>query len=107
MADYKTSFELWVALRWALQSQKAHRDEQQAFERDLTVASLGLAGETGEVVEHIKKFIRDGKEPGRDLLLELGDLHHYTVRLAQLHGYTMEEIENANIEKLEARDRKN
>jgi NTP pyrophosphatase (non-canonical NTP hydrolase) len=70
-----------------------------------TYAALGLAGETGEVVEHIKKIVRDeNKEasPERIQLLkgELGDVLWYLTRLANELGLTLREIVEGNVEKL-------
>lgn len=68
------------------------------------VAALGFAGETGEVVEHLKKHYRDGKHPGDALKLELGDALHYLTVIAQSYGWSLEDLMDANIAKLDARD---
>ena len=82
------------------------RGEGNAWERkdkDVTVCALGLAGEAGEVVEHFKKYFRDGKKYHRkhDLALELGDVAFYFVRLCRAAGYEPEEILDMNKAKLE------
>lgn len=65
---------------------------------------FGLAGETGEVIDLIKKqwtygqVIDDSK-----LLNELGDVYHYFSRLVMLYGFTMEDVRKANSDKLKAR----
>lgn len=68
------------------------------------VAAMGLPGETGEVLEHLKKHYRDGKVPGPELMLELGDVLHYLVVIAQSYGYTLDELMRGNMAKLIARD---
>jgi NTP pyrophosphatase (non-canonical NTP hydrolase) len=74
---------------------------------------LGLAGETGEFVEKVKKWLRDDKpdsptdqmgdarriEAGK----ELGDILWYLSDVARHLGFTLEEIATMNIRKL--RDR--
>lgn len=72
--------------------------------QELTMGAMGLAGESGEVVDLIKKHIFHGKPLDREnLLLELGDVRWYIEVLLAAVGYTMEEVEVANIKKLRAR----
>ncbi len=70
------------------------------------VAAMGLAGEVGEVMEHLKKHYRDGKVPGDDLKLELGDVLHYLTVIAHAYGWTLDDIAQANVDKLAKRDAK-
>lgn len=74
---------------------------------NMTYAALGLAGETGEAVDIIKKAIRDGrflkKNEINDLLLELGDILWYVSRLLSIHGLTLSDAFEANKEKLDSR----
>ena len=70
--------------------------------------AMGLGGESGEVLEEIKKGIREGDNvlpPERiaKIRLELGDLIFYAFMLADRLGLTMEDIADANVKKLEAR----
>ena len=71
--------------------------------------TIGLAGETGEVCEKVKKWIRDSDrkpmtEEQRALLKkELGDVLWYLAVLAQDLGLTLDEIASHNIEKLHDR----
>jgi len=76
-------------------------------ETDLVYPVLGLGGETGEVQEKLKKFIRKGgdlnklpEEFKEDLMLELGDVLWYAARIAFVCGYSLEEVATKNIIKL-------
>ena len=69
---------------------------------------LGLVGETGEVAEKIKKFIRDGnKIANEEILKELGDVLFYTTALANLYGKGLQEVMKLNIKKLDDRQKRN
>ena len=54
--------------------------------QELAYLGLGLAGETGEAVEHIKKLLRDGNWSPDGLAEELGDLIYYWARLCLATG---------------------
>lgn len=70
-------------------------------------AGLGLAGEAGEVVEHIKKAYRDEIYDGRDdILLELGDVMWYVAEIATANGLSMGEVLQANLDKLADRQKR-
>lgn len=72
-----------------------------ADEQEIVMASLALAGEAGEVANHVKKSLRDGIPPvTSDYLLELGACLHYLVRMVQYAGYSLDEIASMNITKL-------
>lgn len=67
---------------------------------------LGLAGEVGEVIEPIKKWYRKGCVESLNkehLLLELGDVLWYTNEIAARLGFTLEQVAEANVEKLSKR----
>ena len=67
----------------------------------LLLSSMGLAGETGEVVDEIKKVAFHGKTMDLDKLVkELGDVLWYYTLLTQLYGLTMDQIKEANVRKL-------
>lgn len=67
---------------------------------------FGLAGETGETIDLLKKIIFHGHdlETNRDkLALELGDCLWYITGIATAAGINLDDIAKRNIEKLKAR----
>lgn len=69
---------------------------------------LGVAGETGELVEKIKKLFRDNNGEITDefreaIEKEMGDVQWYMARLADWFGIPFERIFTTNIEKLKDR----
>lgn len=68
---------------------------------------LGLMGEVGEVVEHVKKSRRPEPKTKpikrEEFISELGDVLWYLTRLAAEHGIHMDEVAEHNIEKLTKR----
>jgi NTP pyrophosphatase (non-canonical NTP hydrolase) len=69
--------------------------------------ALGLAGESGEVTEKVKKWHRDGKIDKEAVAYELGDVLYYLTRLANTMGYTLADIETMNVQKLTSRMQRN
>lgn len=77
-------------------------------ELGLIYGGLGIAGETGEVVEKIKKIVRDkeGLPDAADveyLKLELGDVMWYVAKLCNELDLDMEEALLANVDKINDR----
>ena len=75
---------------------------------NLTYPTLGLAGETGEVAEKVKKLIRDKgglvDDATRDALRkELGDVLWYIAQLCTELDLSMSDVAAGNIEKLASR----
>jgi len=73
---------------------------------------LGLAGETGEVAEKIKKIIRDkgskiSQHDKKELAKELGDVLWYLANLAAELGLSLEKIAQDNLAKLKSRKKRN
>jgi NTP pyrophosphatase (non-canonical NTP hydrolase) len=71
----------------------------------LMYLSMGLAGETGEVIEKIKHIIRDKggeiSDEKRELLKkEIGDVLWYSSQIARTLDLSFDEIAKLNIEKL-------
>ncbi len=68
---------------------------------------LGLAGETGEVVEKVKKSLRDDHNLDRDaFLLELSDVLFYLTGLAEYVGSDLQEVLDINVKKLDSREKR-
>jgi NTP pyrophosphatase (non-canonical NTP hydrolase) len=77
----------------------------------LSYPALGLAGEAGEVAEHAKKAIRDDGGSVTDerraaMAKELGDVLWYVAQLASELELELEQIAQANLEKLLSRQRR-
>lgn len=71
----------------------------------LMYLSMGLAGESGEVIEKLKKVVRnDGgavsAEKREDLKKELGDVLWYLSQLAKTLGLSLADVAETNIKKL-------
>lgn len=61
--------------------------------RQLTLMVAGLAGETGEALELVKKHVRDGVIDEHELGLELGDVLYCLTRLALRYGFTLADLQ--------------
>ncbi len=69
----------------------------------LAYCALGLTGEAGEASEKIKKLIREGKIDKRLTALELSDVLWYLQATAKELGYTLSDLAEINIIKLQDR----
>lgn len=83
--------------------------ETADYKQKFIYPSLGLAGEAGEVVDKVKKVLRDHNEDFTDPALryeiakELGDVLWYIAMLSHDLGYELETIAQINYEKLRSR----
>ncbi|MEZ2143068.1 nucleoside triphosphate pyrophosphohydrolase family protein [Bradyrhizobium sp. DN5] len=66
-------------------------EEHPSNER-LSYLGLGLAGEAGEVADHIKKLLRDGWLDQAGLVNELGDVVYYWACLCAATGQQPSEV---------------
>lgn len=65
---------------------------------------MGLCGESGEVIDLVKKHLAQGHELDKEKLAkELGDVAWYLAETAWAIGYSLEDILVMNIEKLKKR----
>lgn len=65
---------------------------------------MGLCGESGEAIDIVKKWLAQGHELDREhLAKELGDIAWYLAEAATALDLTLEDIFEANIEKLRKR----
>lgn len=70
----------------------------------LTNAVMGLCGESGEVIDLVKKHLHQGHPLDREKLVkELGDVAWYLAEAATALAIPLEEILQGNIDKLRAR----
>lgn len=81
----------------------AHKD----VDEQLLHFGIGLGGETGEVLEYIKKKIF-GHNPEKlstmeDLKGELGDVLWYLTALCVSCGYTLEQVMDHNYQKIRSK----
>lgn len=76
--------------------------------RNLCYPVLGLCGESGEIANKVKKIQRDHAGTMPELtkmqcFVELGDVLWYVAAIAHELGYTLDEVAEANLIKLGAR----
>jgi NTP pyrophosphatase (non-canonical NTP hydrolase) len=71
----------------------------------LAYLGLGLAGEAGEVADHVKKLLRDGEAAWNPAQVadELGDVIYYWAALCAATGRSPNEVLAASQAKIEAR----
>jgi NTP pyrophosphatase (non-canonical NTP hydrolase) len=74
------------------------------FEKMIGNAGLGLAGEAGEVADHVKKCLYQGHEFSIDKVAkELGDVLWYVALMCTATGVSLETVMQENVNKLKAR----
>ena len=67
-------------------------------------AVMGLCGESGEAIDIVKKHLHQGHELDKEKLIkELGDIAWYLAEAATALDLNLEDIFQANIEKLKKR----
>ena len=68
------------------------------------IAAMGLAGESGELIDHLKKWVGHGHELDKTyLLMELGDILWYIAEIATVTGLDLGEVASVNERKLRMR----
>ena len=74
-------------------------------EKDVLINGvMGLCGESGEAIDIVKKWLAQGHELDKEKLAkELGDICWYLAETATALGLSLEDIMEANIEKLRKR----
>ena len=91
----------------ALADRLGELDREGANIERLTTAGVGLAAESGEFLEIVKKMVFQGK-PWNDanrehLIIELGDIMWYVAQATQSLGVSFEDVIARNVKKLEKR----
>jgi NTP pyrophosphatase (non-canonical NTP hydrolase) len=70
--------------------------------------ALGMSGESGEVAEKVKKWLRGDKQLDKtQLILEAGDVLWYVTSLADDLGFTLQDVLDMNVSKLSSRKERN
>lgn len=84
--------------------------QKQAFttateeSQNIYYMTMGLTGEAGEIANKVKKVMRDGKQLDiEDIKHELGDVLWYVASFATVLGIDLEEVAQANLDKLASR----
>jgi NTP pyrophosphatase (non-canonical NTP hydrolase) len=72
---------------------------------------LGIGGETGELLEKIKKLFRDDygemtEERKKAVILEMGDMMWYMARLCSHLGVKFDQVALMNVDKLQSRKKR-
>ncbi len=80
--------------------------------KNLLYPVLGLGGEAGEVLEKVKKLIRDknykiDKKFKEDLKKELGDVLWYLAAICSELKISLDDVAKLNLEKLYSRKKRN
>jgi len=82
-------------------------DRKGANIERLTTAGVGLAAESGEFLEIVKKMVFQGKPWNDDnrkhLIIELGDVMWYVAQACMALDISFDEVIEGNIKKLEKR----
>lgn len=72
-------------------------------EKEILCWGLGIAGEAGDVAGCIKKTIGHGNDQRLGIKENLGDTLWYMAMIANFFGWSLEDILQENIEKLQKR----
>ena len=91
----------------ALADRMGELDRQGANIERLTTAGVGLAAESGEFLEIVKKMVFQGKPWNNDnrehLIIELGDVMWYVAQACMALEIDFEDVVKGNVKKLEKR----
>lgn len=94
------------------QQQALETADYPNFGDNLLYPALGLAGESGETADKVKKYWRNyghtsgatlSREQRLELIKEIGDVMWYCAALAEELGSNLEEIAHENLKKLRSR----
>ncbi|MCH3922559.1 nucleoside triphosphate pyrophosphohydrolase family protein [Limosilactobacillus sp.] len=84
--------------------QKAAKRTLYGNEQVLTNCALGLAGESGQVVDLVKNYTFKSKQLNRaELMHEMGDVLWYLSQIAEWADIPFDEVAKANIAELNRR----
>lgn len=82
------------------------------YPQPIIYPTLGLVGESGEVAEKVKKVLRDNNsvftdEKKFEIMTEVSDVLWYCATLANDLGFTLGEVGEYNVAKLQSRVQRN
>lgn len=101
MGRYGDSLMDFTTYQW-LSSRTAKSD--QTFKEKVSNFSMGLAGESGELIDMLKKSLYHGHNLSHDdLEKEIGDILWYLSQIAFLYDIPLDRAAERNIEKLKKR----
>lgn len=82
---------------------RAHND-RMGLSGDILHSAVGVSGEAGELLDHVKKVIWQGHCINCDYVIkELGDILFYLTSMCNCVGTDIDEVRKLNIEKLTKR----
>ena len=91
----------------SLAARMGELDREGANIERLTTAGVGLAAESGEFLEIVKKMVFQGKPWNNDnrehLIIELGDVMWYVAQACMALDISFDEVIEGNVKKLEKR----
>ena len=91
----------------ALADRMVELDREGANIERLTTAGVGLAAESGEFLEIVKKMVFQGKPWNDDnrehLIIELGDVMWYVAQACMALDVSFDDVVRGNVRKLEKR----
>jgi NTP pyrophosphatase (non-canonical NTP hydrolase) len=99
-----TEYQNWVVKMWSSRRPVGKNGLRKYTLKDNYIMTAGLAGEMGEVMEHLKKDVRDERPADkRELTKELGDVLYYLMAVADKNGIEAQDIIDTNVKKLTRR----
>lgn len=100
----EAEFVEWIRRRW----REKEAVTSHLLSKDPVYLAACLMGEAGEAWDVIKKAHRARRllrvDEVDSLILELGDIYHYLLKLAEFYGIDMDTVREMNRAKLEERD---
>ena len=104
MAKWDLSVEAFASMD-DFDAYQYHAAQTAVFPKKVALeyTALGLASESGEYAGKIKKKIRDGVFDDLAAADELGDCLWYLAMAAEALGYSLSEIADRNLKKLQSR----
>ena len=90
---------------WEYQNQSSRTlNKNRSMAEQLSNYCMGLSGESGEVVDELKKVLFHGHDLNIDEIeKELGDVLWYVAAIATTLGIELNQIAHKNVEKLKGR----